>query len=78
MRRRPKGNDYLCQDDRWVLEFYYEHRADTPEALVHAVMTNEKMWGRDLTALPGFEEATVKNLKKIRAEGALAAYTACL
>ena len=48
------------------------------EELVHAVMTNEQMWGQDLTKIPGFEAATVANLKKIREEGAMAAYAACL
>ena len=76
--RRPKGNTYIANDDRWVLEFYYAHRNDTAEELVHAVMTDTRMWGQDLTQIPGFETATVANLKKIRAEGALAAYAACL
>ena len=76
--RRPKGNTYVCSDDRWALEFYWDHRNDSEEALVHAVMTNQQMWGQDLTQIPGFEEATVSNLKKIRTEGALAAYAACL
>ena len=76
--RRPKGNTYTCSDDRWALEFYWNHRNDSAEALVHAVMTNEQMWGQDLTQIPGFEEATIANLKKIRTEGALAAYAACL
>ena len=76
--RRPKGNTYICSDDRWALEFYWDHRNDSAEALVHAVMTNQQMWGQDLTQIPGFEEATVANLKKIRTEGALAAYAACL
>ena len=76
--RRPKGDCYTCSDDRWVLEFYYGHRNDSAEDLVHAVMTNQQMWGQDLTAVPGFEAATVENLKKIRAEGALAAYASCL
>ncbi len=76
--RRPKGNDYVCSDDRWALEFYYEHRNDTAEELVHAVMTNEQMWGQDLTQIPGFEAATVENLKMIRTEGAKAAYASCL
>ena len=73
--RRPKGNEYICSDDRWVLEFYYDHRDDSPEDLVHAVMTNRQMWGQDLTEIPGFEAATVANLKKIRSQGA---YAACL
>ena len=76
--RRPKGNTYTCSDDRWALEFYYEHRNDSVEELVHAVMTNEQMWGQDLTLVPGFEAATVANLTKIRTEGAVAAYAACL
>ena len=76
--RRPKGNEYVCSDDRWVLEFYYDHRSDGPEDLVHAVMTNRQMWGQDLTEVPGFEQATAANLKKIRSEGAAAAYAACL
>lgn len=76
--RRPKGNTYTCVDDRWVLEFYWEHRADDIPALVHAVMTNEQMWGQDLTVIDGFEAATVENLKLLREQGALAAYAACL
>ena len=76
--RRPKGNTYTCSDDRWALEFYWNHKDDSVEALVHAVMTNEQMWGQDLTKIPGFEAATVANLKTIRTEGALAAYASCL
>lgn len=76
--RRPKGNTYTANDDRWVLEFYYAHRDDREEKLVHAVMTNTQMWGQDLTQIPGFEAATVENLKTIRTLGAVAAYKACL
>ncbi len=76
--RRPKGDCYTCSDDRWALEFYYDHRNDSEEELVHAVMTNEQMWGRDLTAIAGFEAAVVADLKKIRTEGAVAAYASCL
>lgn len=76
--RRPKGNTYVCSDDRWALEFYYAHKDDSVADLVHAVMTNEQMWGQDLTQVPGFEAATVGNLKKIREEGAIAAYASCL
>ncbi len=76
--RRPKGNTYACSDDRWVLEFYYAHKDDSVEDLVHAVMTNTQMWGQDLTQVAGFEAATVENLKKIRTQGAIAAYASCL
>ena len=76
--RRPKGNEYTVSDDRWVLEFYYAHRNDSPEELIHVVMTNKEMWGQDLTEVPGFEQEAVRILKQIREEGALAAYRACL
>jgi len=76
--KRPQGDPYLCQDDGWALDFYWEHRNDSVAELVHAVMTNQQMWGRDLTAIPGFEAATVKNLTMIREQGAKAAYASCL
>ena len=76
--KRPKGNEYIVSDDRWVLEFYNAHKDDTEEALIHAVMTNTDMWGQDLTQVPGFESEAVRILKQIRTEGALAAYKAAL
>ncbi len=76
--KRPKGDTYACSDDGWALDFYFAHKDDSVEDLVHAVMTNQQMWGQDLTQVPGFEAATVANLKKIRAEGAKAAYASCL
>lgn len=76
--KRPAGNEYTVSDDRWVLEFYYEHRNDRVEELAHAVLTNEKMWNQDLSKIEGLEEAVIVDLKKIREEGAKAAYASCL
>ena len=76
--KRPAGNEYVVSDDRWALDFYYEHRNDSAEDLVHAVLTNEKMWDQDLTQIKGLEETVVADLKKIREEGAKAAYASCL
>ena len=76
--RRPKGNTYTCSDDRWALEFYWEHRNDSVEELVHAVMKNEQMWGRDMTEIAGFEDAVVRGLHMIREQGASAAFASCL
>ena len=76
--KRPNGDEYVVNDDRWVLEFYYAHKDDSPEDLVHAVMTNTDMWGQDLTQVPGFEAEVVRILKLIRKDGALAAYKATL
>ena len=72
--RRPNGGEYTVSDDRWVLEFYWEHRDASAEALVHDVLTNEKMWGQDLSSIPGLEAEVVRILKIIRMQGALAAY----
>ena len=76
--KRPKGNTYLISDDHWALEFYYAHKDDTPEALVHAVLTNTQMWDQDLTKVPGLEAAVVNGLKMIREKGAKAAFASCL
>ena len=76
--RRPAGNTYTISDDRWVLEFYAAHHADEIPALVRAVMTDTRMWGCDLTRVPGFEEATVKNLALIRQKGSRAAFAGVL
>ena len=76
--RRPKGNEYTVSDDRYVLEFYWDHRGDSEEELVHAVMANEDMWGQDLTKVEGFEAEAVRILKVIRKDGALKAFADCL
>ena len=76
--KRPKGNEYTVSDDRWVLEFYDSHKGDSTAGLVKAVLTNEKMWGQDLTQIAGLESQVIANLEKIRTEGALAAYASCL
>ena len=76
--RRPEGNTYTISDDRWALEFYWNHRADSAEELVHAVLTNLQMWDQDLTEIQGLEAAVAADLKKIRTEGAQAAFASCL
>ena len=72
--KRPKGNEYVVSDDRWALEFYWAHKNAAPEALVHDVLTNEQMWGQDLTRIAGLEPEVVRILKLIREKGALEAY----
>ena len=75
---RAKGNTYTVSDDRDVLEFYWTHREDSEEALVHAVLSNEKMWGQDLTAVDGLEKAVTEGLKTIRTDGAKELFRSCL
>ena len=76
--KRPKGNTYTCSDDRWALEFYWNHKDDSDADLVHAVLTNEQMWDQDLTGIDGLEAAVLADLTKIRTEGAEAAFASCL
>ena len=76
--KRPAGNTYTVSDDRWVQEFYYEHRNDSDEELVKAVLGNTRMWDRDLNQVAGLTEAVTADLKKIRTEGAEAAYKSVL
>ena len=76
--KRPSGNTYTVSDDRWALEFFYDHRNDSEEELVKAVLSNEKMWDQDLNKIDGLTDAVVADLKKIHSEGAEAAYASCL
>ena len=76
--KRPKGNTYTVSDDRWALEFFYDHRADSEEDLVKAVLGNEKMWDQDLNKIDGLTDKVVEGLKMIRTEGAEKAYASCL
>ena len=66
------GNDYTVKDDKAVLEFYYNHKDDSVEDLVHAVCTNTDFWGEDLTAIEGFEASVCNYLSQIRNDGAYA------
>ena len=75
---KREKNAYTISDDRWALEFFFAHKDDSPEQLVHAVLTNKDMWGQDLTEIAGFEAEVVKDLKKIRANGAEAAFKSVL
>ena len=64
-----EGNTYTVKDDREVLQFYYEHREDSTEKMVHAVCKNTEFWGEDLTEIEGFESAVCGYLDQIRKEG---------
>ena len=44
-----------------------------PEALVHAVLSNDAMWGEDLTQIPGFEDGVLQALRMVQKDGAYAA-----
>lgn len=76
--KRPDGKTYVISDDRWALEFFYEHRNDSPEELTHAVLANTQMWDQDLNKIAGLESFVACALKKIRSEGAESAFASLL
>ena len=75
---RPKGNEYKIQDDAWVLDFYYENKDLDDSELVRKVLSNTKMWDRDLTEIKDLYDAVLSDLKMIRSKGAEAAYRSLL
>lgn len=76
--RRPSGDSYTVQDDAWVLDFYEAHKDAADADLVRDLLSNEAMWGMDLTGIEGFEAAVGRGLALIRTAGAEAAYASCL
>ena len=64
-----EGNTYTVKDDKAVLQFYYKHREDSAEKMVHAVCKNTEFWGEDLTEIEGFEAAVCGYLEQIQKEG---------
>ena len=74
----PKGNEYKIQDDAWVLDFYYERKDADDASLVKDVLSNEKMWDRDLSKISGLYDEVLKDLTLIRENGAKEAYKSVL
>ena len=52
-----------------MLQFYYKHREDSAEKMIHAVCKNTEFWGEDLTEIEGFEAAVCGYLEQIQKEG---------
>lgn len=70
------GAPYPIRDDAPVLAAFGEHwtaHAGDPAALARAVCADQRLWKRDLTAIPGLGEAVGAHLGRILAEGMTAA-----
>ena len=72
--RRSDGTEYTAQDDAFVLDFYAARAGADDAELVHDVLTNEQMWGEDLTQIAGLEEFVVNALAVVRSEGVKQAF----
>ena len=67
-------DDTPAQADAFVRDFYAAHAGADDAQLVHDVLTNEQMWGEDLTQIAGLEEFVVSALAVVRTEGAKQAF----
>lgn len=63
------GQEYEILDDMAVLEFFKENSSRDVKAFVHATLSNEDFWGRDLSTLAGVEEAVASYVTDIRTLG---------
>lgn len=74
-----RGNDeYQICDDAPILEFYNQHKEDSAEVLVKAVLSNTAFWGEDLAKVEGLEAEVSKYLQEIRDHGAYEVMKACI
>ena len=74
LAERPDGEEYRIKDDKAVLDFFWERRNASPESLLLDGMGREDFWGRDLKEIPGLYPLTLENLRRIRRDGAGAAF----
>ena len=66
-----RGQDvYEIRDDADKLDFIAAHADETTEVYAKSVMEQVDWWGEDLTKLPGFFDAVLKNLRLIEEKGA--------
>lgn len=63
------GEEYGIMDEEAVLAFFAENSTNSAAEFTHAVLSNERFWGRDLTRLPGVEEAVSSYVAAIRRNG---------
>lgn len=71
-------DEYEICDDKWILDFFSEHKNDTMDVHVKAICGNTRMWGMDLNALPGFPDKVTDALRKIETMGIREAMADCL
>ena len=70
------GEKYNIRDDKFVLDFFKENSAKSPEEFTHAYLSNTKFFGgEDLTKVEGLEEAVSSYVADIRARGMRAVVT---
>ncbi len=67
------------KDDEWVLDFFagvwanYDGTAASASAAAEEVLSQSRLWGQDLTLIPGLKEMVASQLQIIQQEGMQAA-----
>ena len=64
-----KGGSHPVNDDK---ASYFAELWQSPATVVNAALKDKSLWGADLTALPGFEEAVKNNLDSLINKGTAA------
>jgi tagaturonate reductase len=57
------------RDDEKVLELFAENKNTDTAVFIHEIMSNEDLWGQDLTKIEGFETQVIDHLANIRSQG---------
>jgi tagaturonate reductase len=60
---------YPVRDDEKVLELFAENKNTDTAVFIHEIMSNEDLWGQDLTKIEGFETQVIDHLANIRSQG---------
>ena len=69
MKGSRDGEEYTISDDLEFLEKIESVCTKGAEEYVHAVLTDERIWGMDLTEIAGFEKTVADGLSDIRENG---------
>jgi tagaturonate reductase len=70
------GQEYLIQDEQ--AGYFAELWQRPADEVVSAALSNQELWGTDLTALPGFEASVTRYLAQLQQEGAVATLATAL
>lgn len=58
------GKQYIITDDKASILYDKWKAGNTPEAVVHSILSDASLWNTDLSKLPGFEAAVLAIVRK--------------
>ncbi len=63
------GEEYQIKDDAFVLEFFAKNSSLPSDEMAQLTLSDERFWGKDLTALEGVKDAVAGYIEEIRTLG---------